>query len=81
MRDNIIGVDLALKVIQVCVYTNKKVQFNIEMTPEQFSAYLSTLTPSTIIFEACAGSNYWSQLASRHAHKARLIQKFWTPIS
>ena len=73
MKNNIIGVDLALKVIQVCVYTNKKVQSNTEMTPEQFSAYLSTLTPSTIIFEACAGSNYWSQLANNYGHTSRLI--------
>jgi transposase len=71
--NNIIGVDLALKAIQVCVYTNNKVQSNSEMTPKQFSVYLSTLTPSNVIFEACAGSNYWSQLASSFGHKAKLI--------
>ena len=73
MTNNIIGVDLALKVIQVCVYTNKKVQSNTEMTPEQFSAYISTLATSTIIFEACSGSNYWSQLANNYGHTTRLI--------
>ncbi|KDC48905.1 hypothetical protein DC53_18960 [Pseudoalteromonas fuliginea] len=57
---SIIGVDLAVKVIQVCVYTNNKVQSNTEMTPEQFSAYLSTSIPSKVVFESCAGANYWS---------------------
>jgi hypothetical protein len=29
-----VGVDLAKKVIQVCIYKNKKVQSNVEMKPE-----------------------------------------------
>jgi len=73
MKSIIIGVDLAVKVIQVCVYTNNKVQSNTEMTPKQFSAYLSTLIPSKVVFESCAGANYWSQLASSYGHNARLI--------
>lgn len=32
-----VGVDLAKEVIQVCIYRNKKVQSNIEMTPNEFS--------------------------------------------
>mgnify|MGYP000220176127 FL=1 len=31
-----VGVDLAKDVIQVCIYRNKKVQSNIEMTPSEF---------------------------------------------
>ncbi|MFA1563310.1 IS110 family RNA-guided transposase [Aliivibrio fischeri] len=73
MKNTIIGVDLALKAIQVCVYANNKVQSNTEMTPKQFSAYLSTFLPSTVIFEACGESNYWSQLANTYGHKALLI--------
>ena len=73
MKNTIIGVDLALKAIQVCVYANNKVQSNTEMTPKQFSAYLSTFLPSTVVFEACGGSNYWSQLANTYGHKALLI--------
>jgi len=54
---SIIGVDLAVKVIQLCVYTNNKVQFNTEMTPKKFRAYLSTLIPSKVVFESCAGND------------------------
>ncbi|MFT5813472.1 MAG: transposase, partial [Psychroserpens sp.] len=31
-----VGVDLAKEVIQVCIYSNKKVQSNSEMTPDEF---------------------------------------------
>ncbi|MBQ4799541.1 hypothetical protein J8L73_10445 [Pseudoalteromonas sp. MMG006] len=42
-----IGVDLAHKLIQVCSSANN------EMTLQQFSEYLVSLSPSTIPFEAC----------------------------
>ncbi len=68
-----VGVDLAKKVIQVCIYKNKKVQSNIEMTPEEFLSWLITNKPVTIIFEACSSSNYWKQKAIEAGHDARLI--------
>lgn len=73
MKNLIIGVDLAAKVIQVCVYADKKVQSNREMTPKQFSAYLSNLSPSLVVFEACASSNYWNQIATSLGHTSKLI--------
>jgi len=68
-----VGVDLAKKVIQVCIYKNKKVQSNIEMTPEAFLSWLINNKPVTIIFEACSTSNYWKQKAIEAGHDARLI--------
>ena len=68
-----VGVDLAKKVIQVCIYKNKKVQSNIEMTPEEFLSWLINNKPVTIIFEACSSSNYWKQKAIAAGHDARLI--------
>lgn len=73
MKNLIVGVDLAAKVIQVCVYADKKVQSNREMTPKQFSAYLSNLSPSLVVFEACASSNYWNQIATSLGHTSKLI--------
>jgi transposase len=35
-----VGIDLAKEVIQVCIYRNKKVQSNIEMTPSKFLCWL-----------------------------------------
>lgn len=68
-----VGVDLAQKIIQVCIYKNKKVQSNIEMTPEEFLYWLINRKPVTIIFEACGTSNYWKQKAIEAGHDARLI--------
>jgi len=68
-----VGVDLAKEVIQVCIYRNKKVQSNIEMTPNEFLCWLINNKPSTIIFEACGTSNYWKQKAIEAGHDARLI--------
>ena len=44
-----VGVDLAKEVIQVCTYTSKKVQSNIEMTPSEFLSWLINSKPATII--------------------------------
>ena len=40
MDSTIVGVDLAKRVIQVCIYTNKKVHSNIEMTSDEFLLWL-----------------------------------------
>lgn len=68
-----VGVDLAKEVIQVCIHKNKKVQSNIEMTPNEFLCWLINSKPATIIFEACGTSNYWKQKATDAGHDARLI--------
>lgn len=68
-----VGVDLAKKVIQVCIYRDKKVLSNVEMTPDEFLCWLVAAKPATIIFEACGTSNYWLQRAKEAGHDARLI--------
>lgn len=73
MKDIIVGVDLAKEVVQVCVVKNNKVISNKELTISQFTDYLVKSKPVTIIFEACATSNYWKQMALRQGHDARLI--------
>lgn len=73
MKNIVIGVDLAKNLIQVCIYTNKKVHSNVEMTHGEFLSWLFNFKPSTIIFEACSSSNYWRQKAIEAGHKAYLI--------
>ena len=73
MQNIIAGVDLAKDVIQVCVFTNKKVRSNTEMTPSGFIDFLANSKSLTIIFEACGTSNYWKQKAISFGHDARLI--------
>lgn len=69
----IIGVDLAKDVIQVCITHKNHVISNKELTYIQFSDWLATTEPSTIVFEACGTSNYWKQQALSYGHTALLI--------
>jgi transposase len=73
MKNTMIGVDLAKEVIQVCIYTNKRVHSNKEMTHNEFLLWLFKTKPTIIIFEACGTSNYWKQKAIEAGHEARLI--------
>lgn len=68
-----VGVDLAKKVIQVCIVKNKRVLSNVEMTPDEFRCWLANTKPVTVIFEACSTSNYWKQQALAAGHDARLV--------
>lgn len=73
MNNTIVGVDLAKNLIQVCVVKDKKILSNNEMNPVQFAIFLNNTTHMTIIFEACATSNYWKQQANKAGHDAKLI--------
>jgi transposase len=73
MKSTIAGVDLAKNVIQVCLIKNNKVISNDELTSEQFMIWLLNAKPVTVIFEACAMSNYWKQEALKRGHDARLV--------
>ena len=73
MKNTTIGVDLAKEVIQVCIYINKRVHSNQEMTHNEFLLWLFKTKPTTVIFEACGTSNYWKQKALEAGHDARLI--------
>ena len=73
MKNTIVGVDLAKDVIQVCVYANKKVQSNTELTHHEFLEWLFNTVETTVVFEACGTSNYWKQKAAEAGHSAHLI--------
>lgn len=73
MKNTMVGVDLAKEVIQVCIYTNKKVRSNEEMTHHEFLTWLFKAKPTIIVFEACGTSNYWKQKAIEAGHQPRLI--------
>ena len=68
-----VGVDLAKEAIQVCVVTRDKVISNTEITPQEFKCFLVKTKPCIVVFEACATSNYWKQVALSEGHDARLI--------
>ena len=57
MKKMIVGVDLAKKVIQVCVVRANKIVSNDEVSSAQFTSWLAMAKPAIIVFESCATSN------------------------
>lgn len=73
MNNTIVGIDLAKEIIQACIYTNKKLRSNKEMTINEFLTFLVNLKSALVVFEACSTSNYWKQKVSSLGHDARII--------
>lgn len=73
MNNIIIGIDLAKYLIQICTVINGKVMSNKEITAQEFSAWLVNTQSAIIVFESCATSNYWRQMAKDAGHDARII--------
>jgi transposase len=73
MKHTIIGVDLAKHVIQICIVKNNKMISNKEIQARDFTHWLAKASKAIIVFEACATSNYWKQVALKMGHDARLI--------
>lgn len=73
MKKTIVGVDLAKKVIQVCVVKGTEIVSNDEMPSGQFASWLVKAKPAIVVFESCAMSNYWKQVAKDNGHDARII--------
>ena len=73
MKKTIVGVDLAKKVFQVCVVETSQIISNDEMSPTQFTSWLVMAKSAAIVFECCATSNYWKQVAKDKGHDARII--------
>lgn len=73
MKRTIVGVDLAKNVIQICVARGNKVVSNDEVPTVQFTSWLAMAKPAIIVFESCAMSNYWKQIATENGHDASIV--------
>jgi len=43
------------------------------MSSAQFTSWLATEKSAIIVFESCAMSNYWKQVAKEKGHNARIL--------
>jgi transposase len=73
MKKMIVGVDLAKKVVQVCMVRANKIVSNDEVSCAQFTSWLAMAKPVIIVFESCVTSNYWKQVAKDKGHDDRII--------
>lgn len=73
-QTNTIGVDLAKNIFHLCIQDPKgHILDKIKLGRSQFMHFLATTPHSNIVLESCATSNYWSRVATRHGHQAKMI--------
>lgn len=79
-KRNVIAIDLAKDVFQVCVVSNGKVKTNRKMRRKKLAEFLARQPQSEVAFEACSGMHYWGWVAQEHGHEVKAIPaKLVTP--
>ena len=73
-KSNVIGIDLAKNVIQVCtVSKDGEIISNKPVTLSKLKAILSKVQPSIVAMEGCSACHYWGRLAESYGHTVRII--------
>lgn len=75
MKDtNILAIDLAKNVFQVCKRDPKgKVIFNRELSRAKLKELLAKQPRSVVAMEACGSAQYWARFALDHGHEVKII--------
>ena len=73
-NSNVIGIDLAKNVIQVChIDKHGELLSNKAISPNKLKALLANSPPSLVAMEGCGACHYWARLAQHYGHDARII--------
>jgi len=74
MKCNVIGLDLAKNVIQVCkISTDGVLIYNKAVSPRKLRELLAKEKIAIIALEGCGSCHYWGRLAQQHGHDVRII--------
>ncbi len=73
-KHNVIAVDLAKRVFQICVLDKaNKVISNKEIRATRFHQFLARQPTSLLAFEACARAHHWARIAENYGHQVMII--------
>jgi transposase len=73
-KSNVIGIDLAKNVLQVCkVSKHGELTSNKAVSPSKLRQLLATSTPSIVAMEGSGSCHYWGRLAESFGHEVRVI--------
>jgi transposase len=74
MNNNVISIDLAKNVFQVCVLNEHRVPtLNKKVTRANLLKVVAKLEPHRIVMEACYSSNYWGRVFQALGREVKLI--------
>jgi len=73
-NSNVIGIDLAKNVIQVCkIDKHGELISNRAISPSKLKELLAKSNPSIVAMEGCGACHYWARLAPKYGHDVRII--------
>lgn len=71
---NVVAIDLAKNVFQVCGMTaNQKIEFNKMLRRAELAAFMAQQPPTTVAMEACYSSHYWGRTFESMGHTVKLL--------
>jgi len=77
MKGNIISIDLAKNVFQVCVMNSEnKIVTNKKVTRKKLLDVLRQYEPTTVVLEACYSAHPWGRKIEDLGHKVKLIPPY-----
>jgi transposase len=74
MKTNVIGMDIAKRIIQlhtVCAETGETGRFKLQR--RDTLAFLARRVPAIVALEACGSAHWWAREISRLGHEVRLL--------
>ena len=73
-NSNVIGIDLAKNVMQVCkISKHGELLSNKAMSPVKLKEFLAKSSSSIVAMEGCGACHYWGRLARKYGHDVRII--------
>jgi len=74
LKFNVIGIDLAKNVLQICVVSKHgELVSNKIVSRQRLKEILAKSSPSIVGIEGCGSSHYWGRLAESFGHDVRII--------
>ncbi len=73
-KHNLISIDLAKNVFQVCGTTRQqKIVFNKQQKRKELAEFMVNQPPTEVAMEACYSSHYWARLFESMGHTVKLL--------
>jgi hypothetical protein len=71
---NVISIDLAKNVIQVCkISQHGELLSNKAISRQKLKELLANASPSIVAMEGCGSCHYWGRFAKSHGHEVRIV--------